>query len=343
MRRRLTIHNCMPQGGPVRRGGHMPRRAFISLFAAASLWPLPVLAQQPRFRIGLLDTGLGDSFAVPFLRKLESLGYVDGGNVVIERKSAGGNQKLLTELAEELVRARVDVIVTAGTPAGFAAKKATATIPIVLGANSDPVGTGLVASLARPGGNATGNSLMAPDLSAKRLQLLHTLAPGLSRFAILWDSSNPGMAQRVRETKLAADQSHVLLHTVGPTSLNELDAAFADLLAARPDALLVTAEPFTRQHLTRILDFASTNRIPAMFEDSSFVTAGGLISYGPDYDDVFQKAAIFVDRILKGAKPADLPIEQPTKFELVINLKTAHALGLEIPPALLALADRVIQ
>jgi putative ABC transport system substrate-binding protein len=321
----------------------MRRRAFIALLAAASLLPCTAPAQQPRFRIGLLDTGLGDSFAVPFLRKLESLGYVDGGNVVIERKSAGGNQKLLAELAEELVRARVDVIVTAGTPAGFAAKKATATIPIVLGANSDPVGVGLVASLARPGGNATGNSLMAPDLSAKRLQLLHTLAPGLSRFAILWDSSNPGMAQRVRETKLAADQSHVLLHTVGPTSLNELDAAFADLLAARPDALLVTAEPFTRQHLTRILDFASTNRIPAMFEDSSFVAAGGLISYGPDYDDVFQKAAIFVDRILKGAKPADLPIEQPTKFDLVINLKTAHALGLEIPPALLALADRVIQ
>jgi putative ABC transport system substrate-binding protein len=321
----------------------MRRRTFITLFAVSGLLPLRARAQQPRFRIGLLDTGLGDSFAVPFLRKLEELGYVDGKNVVIERKSAGGNQKLLAELAEDLVRARVDVIVTAGTPAGFAAKKATATIPIVLGANSDPVGTGLVASLARPGGNATGNSLMAPDLSAKRLDILHTLAPKLSRFAILWDSSNPGMAERVRETRLAADQSHVLLHTVGPTSLNELDAAFTDLLSARPDALLVTAEPFTRAHLARILDFASTNRIPAMFEDSSFVAAGGLISYGPDYDAVFQRAAVFVDRILKGAHPKDLPIEQPTKFELVINLKTAQALGLEIPPALLALADRVIQ
>jgi putative ABC transport system substrate-binding protein len=321
----------------------MHRRAFIFFLAATGLLPLPAPAQQRFFRIGLLDTGLGDSFAVPFLRKLEELGYVDGKNVVIERKSAAGNQKLLTDLAEELVRARVDIIVTAGTPAGFAAKKATGTIPIVLGANSDPVGTGLVASLARPGGNATGNSLMAPDLSAKRLDILHTLAPTLSRFAILWDSSNPGMAQRVRETKLAADKSHVLLHTVGPTTLNELDSAFADLLAARPDALLVTAEPFTRQHLTRILDFARANRIPAMFEDSSFVDAGGLISYGPDYDAVFQKAAVFVDKILKGARPADLPIEQPTKFELVINVKTAQALGLEIPPSLLALADRVIQ
>ncbi len=222
----------------------MQRRAFIFLLAGAGLLPMPALAQQRVFRIGLLDTGLGDSFAVPFLRKLEELGYVDGKNVAIERKSAGGNQKLLADLAEELVRARVDIIVTAGTPAGFAAKKATGTIPIVLGANSDPVGTGLVASLARPGGNATGNSLMAPDLSAKRLDILHTLAPALSRFGILWDSSNPGMAQRVRETRLAADKSHVLLHTVGPTNLNELDSAFADLLAARPDALLVTAEPF---------------------------------------------------------------------------------------------------
>jgi putative ABC transport system substrate-binding protein len=320
----------------------MHRRAFMSLLGAVGLLPFPALA-EPRFKIGLLDTGLGDSFGVPFLRKLEQLGYVDGGNVVIVRKSAAGNQALLADLADDLVRARVDIIVTAGTPAGFAAKKATGTIPIVLGANSDPVGVGLVASLARPGGNATGNSLMAPDLSAKRLDILHTLAPKLSRFAILWDSSNPGMAQRVRETKLAADQSNVLLHTVGPTSLNELDPAFADLLAARPDALLVTAEPFTRQHLTRILDFARANKIPAMFEDSSFVAAGGLISYGPDYDDVFQRAAVFVDKILKGAKPADLPIEQPTKFELVINLNTAQALGLELPPALLALADRVVQ
>src|SRR5689334_19991349 len=240
---------------------------------------------QQQFRVGLLDTGLGATFAVPFTRKLTELGYVEGKNLVLETKSAEGNTERLNDLAAELVRLHVDVIVTAGTPAGFAAKKATATIPIVLGANSDPVGVGLVASLAHPGGNATGNSLMAPDLSAKRLDILHTLAPGLTRFAILWDSSNPGMAARVRETKIAADQSRILLHTVGPTNLDELDAAFADLLNARPDALLVTAEPFTRQHLARILDFANHNKIPAMFEDSSFVVAGGLVSYGPDYED----------------------------------------------------------
>ena len=320
----------------------MRRREFIALLSgAAATWPLASRAQKP-FKIGLLDTGLGADFAVPFMQKLAELGYVEGRNVVIERKSAGGNTALLTDLAADLVRQQVDVIVTAGTPAGFAAKKATSTIPIVLGANSDPVGVGLVASLARPGGNTTGNSLMAPELSAKRLDILHTLSPGISRIAILWDSSNPGMAERVRETKIAADQSHVLLYTVGPRNLNELDAAFADLLNSRPDALLVTAEAFTRQHLVRILDFTNSNKIPAMFEDNSYVVAGGLMSYGPDYQDVFRKAAIFVDKILKGAKPGDLPIEQPTKFQLVINLKTAKALGLEIPPKLIALADRLI-
>src|SRR4029079_4342537 len=319
----------------------MKRREFITLLGGSvALWPLTAHAQKV-FKIGLLDTGLGAHFAVHFVGTLVELGYVEGKNVVIERRSAEGKTDLLDGLAEDLVRAQVDVIVTAGTPAGFAAKKATSTIPIVLGANSDPVGVGLVASLARPGGNATGNSLMAPDLSAKRLEILHALAPEISRIAILWDSSNPGMAERVRETKIAADQSHVVLHTVGPRNLNELDTAFADLLNARPDALLVTAEAFTRQHLVRILDFANNNKIPAMFEDSSYVAAGGLMSYGPDYQDVFRKAAVFVDKILKGAKPADLPIEQPTKFELVINLKTAKAIGLSVPPTLLTTADKV--
>ena len=321
----------------------MKRREFITLLGGSvALWPLTAHAQKV-FKIGLLDTGLGANFAVPLVGKLVELGYVEGKNVVIERRSAEGNAELLAGLAADLVRQQVDVIVTAGTPAGFAAKKATSTLPIVLGANSDPVGVGLVASLARPGGNTTGNSLMAPDLSAKRLEILHTLAPEISRIAILWDSSNPGMAERVRETKIAADQSHVLLHTVGPRNLNELDTAFADLLNSRPGALLVTAEAFTRQHLVRILDFANNNKIPAMFEDSSYVAAGGLMSYGPDYQDVFRKAAVFVDKILKGAKPADLPIEQPTKFELAINLKTAKAIGLSIPPTLLTTADKVIE
>ncbi len=321
---------------------HMQRRGFITLAGMAVLWPLAARAQQP-FRIGLLNTGASTFFIAPFIGKLKELGYLEGKNVVIERKFAEGNSERLKEFAADLVREHVDVIVTIGTPAGFAAKQATSTIPIVLGAISDPVGVGLVSSLARPGGNATGNSLMAPELSAKRLEILRTLAPGITRFAILWDSSNPGMAERVRETKVAADQSRVLLHTVGPRNLEELEAAFAELLDRRPDALLVTTEAFTRQHLARILDFANRNKIPAMFEDSSYVEAGGLMSYGPSYEEVFRTAAVFVDKILKGAKPADLPIEQPTKFQLVINLKTAKALAIEIPPTLLTMADRVIE
>jgi putative ABC transport system substrate-binding protein len=318
------------------------RRKFITALGAAVAWPRAGRAQQ-RFRIGLLNTGAGTFFITPFMEKLGELGYLEGKNIVIERKFAEGNSQRLKEFAADLVRQQVDVIVTIGTPAGFAAKQATNTIPIVFGAISDPVGVGLVRSLARPGGNATGNSLMAPELSAKRLDILRTLAPGIFRFAILWDSSNPGMAERVRETELAADQSHVLLHTVGPRNLDELEAAFAELLTRRPDALLVTTETFTRQHLGRILDFADRNKIPAMFEDSSYVEAGGLMSYGPNYQEVFRTAAVFVNKILKGAKPADLPIEQPTKFELVINLKTAKALGIEIPPTLLAMSNRVIE
>ena len=319
----------------------MKRRDFITLLGAAGAWPRAAHAQQ-RFRIGLLNTGASTFFIAPFMGKLAELGYVEGKNIVIERKFAGNAQRL-KEFAVDLVRQNVDVIVTIGTPAAFAAKQATSTIPIVFGAISDPVGVGLVASLARPGGNATGNSLMAPDLSAKRLDILRTLAPGITRFAILWVDSNPGMAERVRETEIAADESHVRLHTVGPRNLDELEAAFAELLNQRPDALLVTTEAFTRQHLGRILDFANRNKIPAMFEDSSFVEAGGLMSYGPSYEEVFRTAAVFVNKILKGAKPGDLPIEQPTKFELIINLKTAKALGIAIPPTLLAMADQVIE
>ena len=322
----------------------MRRREFLSLFGGiVACRPLSAQAQQ-RFKIGLLETGGDNSFfTVPFTRKLEELGYVEGKNLVIERRPADGSTERLKEFAAELVQQRVDVIVTIGTPAGFAAKQATTTIPIVLGANSDPVGVGLVASLSRPGGNITGNSLMASDLSAKRLEVLRRLDPAISRFAILWDSSNPGMANRVRETELAADQSHVLLHTVGPRNVDELDAAFADLLSLHPDALLVTTEAFTRKYQTRIVDFANSNKIPAMFEDDSFVEAGGLMSYGPDYQEVFRTAAVFVSKIFRGAKPADLPIEQPTAFALVLNLKTAKTIGREIPPNLLALANRVVE
>jgi putative ABC transport system substrate-binding protein len=322
----------------------MQRRTFITFIGCTAIaWPPAPRAEQQPVRIGLLNSGADSFFVAPFVGKLAELGYLEGKNIVIERKFAEGNAERLNEFAADLVRQHVDVIVTIGTPAGFAARQATRTIPIVFGAMSDPVGVGLVASLARPGGNATGNSLMSPELSAKRLEILRALTPKLSHFAILWDSSNPGMAQRVRETEIAADQSHVLLHTVGPRNLEELEAAFAELLSKRPDALLVTTEAFTRLHRARILDFAKRNKIPAMFEDSSYVEAGGLMSYGPDYDEVFRTAAVLVSKILRGAKPADLPIEQPTKFQLSINLKTAKALGIEIPSNLLVMADRVIE
>jgi putative ABC transport system substrate-binding protein len=320
----------------------MKRREFIAFVGGAAAWPFAASAAQ-QFKIGLLDTGLGPYFDLPFTHKLEELGYVEGKNVLIERRNAEGSADRLREFADEFVRQHVDVIVSAGTPAGFAAKQATNTIPIVLGANSDPVGVGLVASLARPGGNATGTSLMAPELSAKRLDILRTLAPGISRFAMLWDSSNPGMAQRVRQTEIAADESHVLIHTVGPRNADELQAAFTDLLSQHPEALLVTTEPFTRRYRVQILDFASTNNLPVMYEESSWVDAGGLMSYGPDYQENFRTAALLVDKILKGAKPADLPIEQPTTFELVLNLKTATAIGRDIPAKLLALANRVVE
>jgi putative ABC transport system substrate-binding protein len=321
----------------------MQRRTFITLVGGAALaWPLASRAEQPA-RIGLLNSGADNFFVAPFVGKLAELGYLEGKNIVIERKFAEGNSERLNAFAADLARQHVDVIVTIGGPAGFAAKQATSTIPIVFGAIADPVGVGLVASLARPGGNATGNSLMSPEQSAKRLEILRALTPKLSHFAILWDSSNPGMARRVQETEIAANQSRVLLHTVGPRNLEELEAAFAELLSKRPDALLVTTEVFTRLHRDRILDFAKRNNIPAMFEDSSFVEAGGLMSYGPDYDEVFRNAAVLVGKILRGAKPADLPIEQPTRFQLIINLKTAKELGIEIPPNLLAMADRVIE
>ncbi len=325
----------------------MRRREFISLVGgvAVSSLLLPLIARAQRlFKIGILYTGGVDpTFTAAFMRKLGELGYAEGKNVAIARKVADGDTARLKDLAAELVAQHVDVIVTMGTPAGFAAKQATGTIPIVLGANSDPVGVGLVASLARPGGNVTGVSLMAPELSAKRLDILRTLSPKISRFAILWDSSNPGMAARVHETQIAADQSHVLLHVVGPRNIDELENALAELLNQRPDALLVTSEAFTRRYLARILEFANGNKIPAMFEDNSWVEAGGLMSYGPNYQEVFQVGAVLVDKILKGAKPADLPIVQPTTFELILNLKTAKAMGLDIPPNLLALANRVIE
>jgi len=201
----------------------------------------------------------------------------------------------------------------------------------------------VVVSLARPGGNATGLSLMSSELSAKRLELIHTLVPRVSRIAVLWDSSNPGMALRVRETKVAAERSKVGFLDAGAHDLNELESIFAELSKRPPEAMVVTTEPFTRQHRARILDFMTRNAIPCMYEDGRFVEEGGLMSYGPNVPDLYRRAAVYVDKIIKGAKPADLPVEQPTKFELVINLKTAKSLGLTVPDSVIVSADKVIE
>ena len=274
---------------------------------------------------------------------MRDLGYIEGRTVETEWLYADGHFDRLPSLLENLIEHKVDVIVTASTPASLAAKRATAKIPIVFAASSDPLSTGVVASLAHPGGNITGLSLMASDLSAKRLELIHTLVPSLSRIAILWDSSNPGMALRARETRTAAERANIVFFDAGARDLDELEAMFAELSKKRPLAVVVTTEPFTQKHRTRILDFMSRNGIPAMYEELRFVEDGGLMSYGPNMRDLFRRSSIYVDKILKGAKPADLPVEQPTKFELAINLATAKSLRISVPDSIIVSAEKVIE
>ena len=323
---------------------------LLSAFSAATLSvPLRALAQQTRTkvaRIGIVAPSMPEVDAhllEEFKRTLREHGYVEGRTVEIEYLHADGRLDQFPALMAKIVQDNVDVILTWSTPGSLAAKQATSKIPIVFAASSDPLSTGLVASLARPGGNITGLSLMASDLSAKRLEIMQSLVPRVSRIAVLWDSSNPGMALRVRETRAAAEQAKIEFFDAGATNQEGLEISFSQLAGLRPDALLVTSEPFTNRYRDRIIGFMDEHRIPAMYEESRYVRAGGLMSYGPNLPDLWRRAAIYVDKILKGAKPADLPVEQPTKFELVINLKAAKAVGIEIPPSLLARADEVIE
>ena len=325
----------------------MNRRAFVTGLGAVLAAPLVAEAQPTKtpVKVGFLAPGTMALHAAQleaFRRGMRELGYVEGRTFVIDARYADGHLERLPMLAAEMVTARVDVIVAVSTPGALVAKAATHTIPIVFPASSDPVGTGIVPELARPGGNVTGLSLMASDLSAKRLQVLRELAPAIGRVAIVWDASNPGMALRVRETRQAAEQLKLSFLDAGAKNFEELEAALAEVAKQRADALVVTAEPFTRRHQQRILDFVTLHRLPTMYEDRSYADAGGLMSYGPNIIENYRRSAGYVDKILKGAKPGDLPIEQPTKFELVINLKTAKALGLTIPPSLLLRADQVI-
>jgi putative ABC transport system substrate-binding protein len=282
-------------------------------------------------------------FAEAFRQRLRALGYVEGQTIALEERWAEGRYDRLPSLAAELVRLNVDIIVTASTPAVQAAQQATRTIPIVMTVVSDPVESDIVASLARPGRNVTGLSLMHPELSGKRLELLKEVVPKVSRVAVLWNPSNPIIPPLLRETEAAARALGVELQALEVRAPTELDRAFAAMTRGRAGALMVLPDVILRNQQRRIIDLAAKGRLPAMYAWREPVDAGGLMAYGASIPEIFRRAAVYVDKILKGAKPADLPVEQPTRFELVINLKTAKALGLTIPQSVLIRADQVIQ
>jgi putative ABC transport system substrate-binding protein len=306
------------------------------------------LAQQPKKfpRIGYLIAVSPSASAnriQAFRQGLRELGYVEGSNILIEYRYAEGKLDYLPALAAELVRLKVDIIVTAGGQATRAAKKATATIPIVMTNDPDPVGAGFVTSLGRPGGNITGLSTLAPELGGKRLDLLREIVPTLSRVAVIGTSSQPGHAQAIKELEATAKFLKVQIQFLDILVSTDIEAAFRTAAERRADAVLTLTSPLLRSQRVQLADATVKNRIPAIYNDIQFIEAGGLIFYGVSFLELDRRAATYVERILKGAKPADLPVEQPTKFELVINLKAAKALGLTIPPSLLQRADQVIE
>ena len=277
-----------------------------------------------------------------FRQGLRDLGYVEGQNIAVEFRWADLPQRL-PDLATDLVRGKVDIIVTQGTPAAQAAKRATSTIPIVMATSGDPVRIGLVASLARPGGNVTGNSMLATELSGKRLELLKEIVPGVSRIAVLSNPTNPTHALFLRETEAAAKTLGVVLQVLEVRGPDDFERVFQAATSGRAGALLVLEDPVLTAHRTRLANLATKSRLPALYGLSGFAEAGGLAHYGPSLPEGFRRAAVYVDKILRGAKPGDLPIEQASKFELVINVKTAKALGLPIPQSVLLRADRVVE
>jgi putative ABC transport system substrate-binding protein len=327
------------------------RRTFLAGTGAVLLVaPLAAEAQQAAkvARIGYLSTNLAANPHLPeaFRQGLRDLGYVEGRNVVIEYRDAEGKPERLPALAAELVALKVDVIVAPGNSLSVAAKQATRTLPIVFAAASDPVTSGLVTSLSRPGGNVTGASILSSELVGKRLELLTQAVPGVSRVAVLWLPGALGERTEkdmLKEADVAARALGVVLQLVEAREPADLDRAFSDMTRARAGALtMLPSNMFLREH-RRLVNLAATHRLPAVYTLKEYVDAGGLMAYGPNLADVFRRAATYVDRILKGAKPGDLPVEQPTKFDLVINLKTAKALGLTISDSLLRRADEVIQ
>jgi putative tryptophan/tyrosine transport system substrate-binding protein len=327
------------------------RRAFIAVLAGGLLAAPRVPEAQQAVKVARIGYLAANLAANPHLQEafrqgLRDLGYVEGRNVVIEYRFAEGKFERFPALAAELVALKVDVIVAPGTPAALAAKQATRTLPIVFPVAVDPVQSGLVASLARPGGNVTGLSALIPELVGKCLEQLTQAVPGVSRVAVLWQPG--GIDERTEQDQLkgaevAARALGVRLQFVEARGPADLDRAFSDMTRARAGALTVLTSVMFVNERRRLVDLAAKNRLPAVYAQREFVDAGGLMAYGPNLADLFRRAATYVDKILKGAKPGDLPVEQPTKFELAINLKTAKALGLTMPPSLLQRADEVIQ
>lgn len=277
-----------------------------------------------------------------FRQGLRDLGYMEGRNIALDLRWADLPQHL-PDLATDLVRGKVDIIVTQGTPAAQAAKRATSTIPVVMATAGDPVATGLVSSLARPGGNVTGNSILGPDLAGKGLELLKEIVPDASRIAVLSNPTNPTHALSVREAQAAAKTLGVALQVLEARGPDDFERVFQAARSGRADALRVFGDPVFTAHRTRLANLAIQSRLPSLYELSGFAEAGGLAHYGPSLPEMFRRAAVYVDKILRGAKPADLPVEQASKFELVINIKTAKALGLRIPQSVLLRADRVVE
>jgi len=324
----------------------MNRRETIIALVALGGVPLAAEAQQAAkiARIGYLSSSLADGLHTTeaFRQGLRDLGYVDGSNVAIEYRDAEGKLERLPALAAELVALKVDVILAAGSLLALAAKQATKTIPIVFAAAPDPVTDGLVTSLARPGGNVTGLSNLAPELVGKRLELLTQAVPGVSRIAVLWQPGGAG-ERTLQAAEAATRPLGVRLQFVEARGPDDFDRAFSDMTSARAGALTVFGGAMFLNERRRLVDLVAKNRLPAVYVVREYVDAGGLMSYGPNIADNYRRAATYVDKILKGAKPADLPVEQPTKFELIVNLKTAKSLGLTIPQSVLLRADKVIE
>jgi putative tryptophan/tyrosine transport system substrate-binding protein len=327
----------------------MQRREFITLLSGiVAAWPLAARAQQPAKipRIGFLGNSTATMEANligPLRDGLRELGYEEGRNVIIEFRWADGKYDQFPALVAELLAAKVDVIITAGTPATLAIKKATSTVPLVFIAVGDPVGTGVVPNLGRPGGNITGLSSIAPDLEGKRLELLREVVPKLSHVAFFLNPANAFHTASMRQARVAAQSLGIKLQPMEVNKSEQLDGAFASIVKEKPDALLILADRVFLHNRKRMMEFAIQQRLPSVNAYRELVEAGGLISYGPSYEDMHRRAAVYVDKILKGTKPADLPIEQPTKFTLLINLKTAKTLGLTVPPTLVARADELIE